>query len=113
VAENEGDKPGQQNSPHDEVTPACGEIEGGFVGELQEPPFDEPKHRALTAHKLALLFASIFAGALGVHYLCFMILALTGRNESAESLGRIFNVWLPALTGIVSSAATYYFTKER
>jgi len=89
------------------------EIEGGFVDQIQEPPFDGPKHRALTAQRLALLFACILGGALVLHYICFMILAIMGNNDALESVGRVFNVWLPALTGIVSSAATYYFTKER
>lgn len=89
------------------------EIEGGFVDALEEPPFNEPKHRAVTAQRLAMLFAWILAGSLVVHYACFMVLALTAQKESLEPLGRIFNVWLPALTGIVSSAATYYFSKER
>ena len=93
-------------------SPREAEIDGGFIDQIQEPPFDEPKHRALTAQKLALLFACILGGALAVHYVCFMVLAIMERNDAVESLGRIFNVWLPALTGIVSSAATYYFTKE-
>lgn len=89
------------------------EIEGGFVDALEEPPFNEPKHRAVTAQRLAMLFAWILAGSLLVHYACFMVLALTAQKDSLEPLGRIFNVWLPALTGIVSAAATYYFSKER
>lgn len=89
------------------------EIEGGFVDALEEPPFNEPKHRAVTAQRLAMLFAWILAGSLVVHYACFMVLALTAQKDSLEPLGRIFNVWLPALTGIVSAAATYYFSKER
>jgi hypothetical protein len=100
----------QANTPAATTEP---EIEGGFIDEIRELPFDESRHRALTAQRLAMLFASILAGALAVHYLCFMVLALMGKDQSIDALGRIFNVWLPALTGIVSSAATYYFTKER
>jgi hypothetical protein len=88
------------------------EIEGGFIGEIREPPFDERAHRAQTAQRLVMLFAWIFAGALAVHYVCFMVLSIMGREQSVDALGRIFNVWLPALTGIVSAGATYYFTKE-
>lgn len=89
-------------------------IDGGFVQEIQEPPFDEPKHRAQTAEKLALIFSGILSGALLVHYICFMILILTGKDKAAiEVLSQTLNVWLPALTGIMSSAATYYFTRER
>jgi hypothetical protein len=69
-------------APTSAARPEANEIEGGFVDEIQEPPFDEPKHRALTAQRLALLFAWILAAALGVHYLCFMILALKGHAES-------------------------------
>ena len=114
MSENAKDaQPETQVQPGIPPAPSESEIEGGFVDEIREPPFDEPKHRALTAQKLALMFAGILAAALALHYVCFMILAIMGRNESVESLGRVFNVWLPALTGIVSSAATYYFTKER
>ena len=95
-----------------DAAPPESEIEGGFVDEIRQPKFDEPRHRALTAQKLALLFAYILSGALATHYVCFMVLAMTGCNEGLESLGRVFNVWLPALTGIVSAAATYYFTRE-
>lgn len=96
----------EQEASFEQAVPATvneTEIEGGFVDEIYEPPFDEPKHRAVTAQRLALLFAGILAGALGIHYVCFMVLAIMGRDQSIDSLGRIFNVWLPALTGIVSS----------
>lgn len=89
------------------------EIDGGYVRELQERRFNEPKHRAETARMLAVAFAVMLAGTVVIHYTCFMILALYGRDKPMESLGQIFNVWLPALTGIVSASATYYFTKER
>ena len=89
------------------------EIEGGFVSEFPKVTFDERKHRAKTASRLAFTFAWIFAGALFVHYVMFFALALLGREDAMGALSDIFNVWLPALTGIVSAAATYYFTKER
>lgn len=89
------------------------DIEGGFVSELPEVTFDERRHRAETASKLAFTFAWILAGALLLHYIAFASLGLLGRNEAMIALSDVFNVWLPAMIGIVSSAATYYFAKER
>jgi hypothetical protein len=99
--------------PASQPTATEPDIEGGFVDEIREPPFDEPKHRAVTAQRLAMLFAYILAGALLVHYICFMVLAFRGQDKSIDSLEHVYIVWLPALIGIVSSAATYYFTKDR
>lgn len=89
------------------------EIEGGFVSEFPRVTFDERKHRARTASRLAFTFAWIFAGALFVHYITFFALTLLGREAAMGALSDVFNIWMPALTGIVSAAATYYFTKER
>jgi hypothetical protein len=90
-------------------------IDGGAVVNIpgREPHFDPKKHRALTAEKLAKWFTIILAGGLALHYVCFMILSFSGHSVQVEPLGQMFHGWFPALTSIVSAAATYYFTKER
>lgn len=99
-----GSQPNEQSLP---------EIDGGLIAEGPEPRFDESKHRAETASKLAFRLIYLFAGALAVHYIIFACLAFGERKDAIASLQDTFNVWLPALVGIVSAAATYYFTKER
>lgn len=90
-------------------------IEGGAVidNPARVPRFDHSKHRALTAEKLAKWFTAILAGGIVVHYVCFMALSFGGHKEEVEPLGQMFHGWFPALTSIVSAAATYYFAKER
>ena len=92
---------------------ADAEIEGGDVSDIPEVLFDERKHRAKTARLLALTLAGILAGTLLVHYVTYIILAHHDRQDVLTGLSEIFNVWFPALIGIVSGAATYFFTKER
>lgn len=88
-------------------------IDGGFVTEGPQYKFDERRHRAQTASKLAVMFAWILAGALGVHYIAITGLGLLDRGIALTNLSDAMNVWFPALVGIVSTTATYYFTKER
>src|SRR5437763_414211 len=89
-------------------------IEGGAVidNPAREPRFDHGQHRALTAEKLARWFTFILAGGILIHYICFMILSFSGHKEEVDPLGQMFHGWFPALTSIVSAAATYYFAKE-
>jgi hypothetical protein len=48
-----------------------------------------------------------------MHYTCTMILEFYDKREAVESLSKIFNNWLPVITGLAGSAVTYYFTKEK
>jgi hypothetical protein len=48
-----------------------------------------------------------------LHYLITTLLAFGGKEEAIKNLNSIFNAWLPALSSLVSAAATYYFTKEK
>jgi hypothetical protein len=36
-----------------------------------------------------------------------------GKTDGIASLEKIFNILLPVLSGLVSGASTYYFTKEK
>ena len=88
-------------------------IEGGEVGELRELRFHEAKHRAETARSLAKYLVFILGGSVALHYLLTAALAFAGKEEATKNLNSIFNAWLPAISSLVSAAATYYFTKEK
>lgn len=88
-------------------------IEGGFVSEITELEFHQEKHRAETARRLAYLLVWIMGVTVGIHYLATGILVGLGLADATESLARIFNIWLPVISGLVSAAATYYFTRDR
>lgn len=112
--------PSVSSSAHvDEIDAGIAEatdiIEGGNVlsDPQREPRFDVNQHRALTAEKLAKWFTAILAGGLLLHYLCMMILVFAGLKEQVEAFGQVFHGWFPAMTSIVSAAATFYFAKER
>lgn len=88
-------------------------IEGGYVGELTELEFHEAKHRAETARRLAFLLVWIMAITVGVHYIATGVLTSLGKGEATEGLAKIFNMWLPVISALVSAAGTYYFTREK
>ena len=87
-------------------------IEGGTIEALDELSFHEQKHRAETARKMAFLLVWIMAGSVGVHFLTTAVFAARGNSDAMDGLAKIFNMWLPVISGLVSSAATYYFTKD-
>jgi hypothetical protein len=88
-------------------------IEAGEVGEIRDLPFEEKKHRAETARSLARLLVWILGISVGVHYVLTSVLIIAGKDEATKNLNTIFNAWLPAISSLVSAAATYYFTREK
>jgi hypothetical protein len=87
-------------------------IEGGLVESFNNLPHKAVMHRAETAKRMAFLLVWILAGSVGIHFTVTAIFAACGLQEATELLAKIFNMWLPVISGLVSSAATYYFTKE-
>ena len=87
-------------------------IDGGYVEALEDLPFQQAKHRAETARKMAFLLVWIMAISVAVDFVGVGIFAAYNNTPGVEALGKIFNMWLPVISGLVSSAATYYFTKE-
>jgi hypothetical protein len=87
-------------------------VEGGYIRPLDEYSF-RARHREHTARTLAYVLVGILGGSFVLHYTATLVLQARGRIDAAESLARIFNAWLPAITGLVGSAVTYYFTKEK
>lgn len=88
-------------------------IEAGEVGELRDITFEEKKHRAETARSLAQLLVWILGGSVALHYVMTVVLVIAGKEEASKTLATIFNAWLPAISSLVSAAATYYFTREK
>ena len=88
-------------------------IEAGEVGELRDIAFEEKNHRAETARSLALWLVWILAGSVALHYILTVVLVIAGKDEASKTLSTIFNAWLPAVSSLVSAAATYYFTREK
>lgn len=72
----------------------------------------EVKHRADTARNLAYGLISILGGSFVIQALGMFMAASLGLEKIAESMTTLYTAWLPAITGLVSSAVTYYFTKE-
>ena len=87
-------------------------IEGGDVTELRELEV-KPPHRETTARLLAVLLVSILGGSALLHYLTLAVFVYLGKTDAADKLGTFFNAWLPAITALVGSATTYYFTREK
>jgi hypothetical protein len=90
----------------------AGVIDGGYVEALEDLPFQEARHRAETARKMAFLLVWIMAVSVAVDFVGVAVFAGFENTTAVESLGKIFNMWLPVISGLVSSAATYYFTRE-
>lgn len=97
----------------DEAKPEDQPIEAGEVGELHDLSFHEAQHRAETAKSLATWLVIILGASLALHYVLTVILAFGGKEEATKSLSSIFNAWLPAISSLVSAAATYYFTRDK
>jgi hypothetical protein len=87
-------------------------IEGGVVGPLEEVPF-EVRHRAETARLLAVALIVVLGLSFFVHYGVTAYFAVRGREDAVEALSRAFNVWLPVISSLAGSAATYYFTRGK
>lgn len=88
-------------------------IEGGKVEPLEEYPLEEKRHRAATARVLAYVLVGILGATILVQYGLTAWLVIAGRENGLAALDKQFNVLLPVLSGLVSGAVTFYFTKEK
>lgn len=89
-------------------------IEAGLVSEANKDlPFHKEKHQADTSRKLAFGLLIILGVTVIVHYLATLILELNEKHAAVESIEKIFNSWLPVISGLVGGAVTYYFTKDK
>jgi hypothetical protein len=95
-----------QHSPSED-----GEVKAGTVGPLDQLAYED-KYRAETATWLAKVLVGIFGASVGLHYVLTAVLVYCGKQDSINGLNDIFNAWLPVISGLVSAATTYYFTKK-
>jgi hypothetical protein len=91
-----------------------GVIEGGSVSDFQEYKWEpEKKHRAETARYLAYGLVGILALTILIQYGMTVVLICQNRESGVATLEKLFSTLLPVLSGLVSGAATYYFTREK
>ena len=88
-------------------------IDAGEVDAIRELPFRADRHRAQTSRWLAFAIVGLLAVTVAAHYSVVVVLNLSGRADAATAVARIFEVWLPIISGLSSAAVTYYFTKGR
>jgi hypothetical protein len=70
------------------------------------------QRHAQTASRLAGWLLGMLGGTVVLHYICIMILIVLKRDESVKILEDFYHSWLPVLSGLAGSAATYYFTRD-
>ena len=68
---------------------------------------------AETANKLVFWLLAIFAGSVVMHYGCLVLFVFYKRDDGVKILEDAFHSWLPVLAGLVGSAVTFYFAKDR
>ncbi len=89
-------------------------IDGGQISEVSELRVDPlKKDKAETTKRLAIILVVVLATSFLVHFIALMVLLMSGRQAEAETLNQTFSTWLPVISGLASSAVTYYFTKEK
>jgi hypothetical protein len=120
-----------QESPQNEIKVEEDEtIDGGEISQLKDPrdqslidggevkgvsdfeDFHERKHHVHTASKLGTLLVWMLGISFLLNLIGKIVLELYGFHEAAQSLSDDFKAWLPAITSLVASAVTYYFTRE-
>lgn len=92
--------------------PADGDIYAGAIQDIHELAFRPEQHRAQTSRWLAFVIILLLAASVAVHYGVITWMYLSGHSEVVPSLDRVFDVWLPVISGLASAAVTYYFTRS-
>jgi hypothetical protein len=88
-------------------------IDAGNVDAIEELPYEPLRHRERTAASLAKWLLILLAASWLFHYLTTLVLSCWGSATALDHLDRAFNIWFPVVSGLVGSAVTYYFTKEK
>ena len=74
------------------------------------PVFSPEEHRAKATKLLALLFAALIVCFIA-HFV--VIWNFIHDKQALDEFNRAFNIWIPVLSGLFGSAATFYFTQGR
>lgn len=77
-------------------------IEGGQIGTFEDLPYDPVRHRDDTARSLAYVLVAVLSFTVFAHYGTNIWLRVTGHEQVAEGISKIFDVWLPIISSLAS-----------
>jgi hypothetical protein len=104
----------EQPEENQTMTEDAPPIEGGLIIQAEKDlSFHKEKHHADTTRRLAYWLVIVLGGSIVIHYATVLVLEMYGYHKAVESLEKIFNSWLPVISGLVGAATTYYFTKGK
>ena len=75
------------------------------------PVFSPEEHRAKATKLLALLLFAALIVCFIAHFVA--IWNFIHDKQALDEFNRVFNIWIPVLSGLFGSAATFYFTQGR
>jgi hypothetical protein len=91
------------------------EIDEGSVDSPERlpggPQFSQEEHRAKATKLLALLLFAALIFCFLIHFVA--IWYFIHDKQALDEFNRVFNIWIPVLSGLFGSAATFYFTQGR
>lgn len=108
--------------PDPEEGPGEDDLDDFNIDEWEFDPseeFDPDKHKAYTAKALAITLLAILGSTILLHYGSLLYISHINASDEVARKARIepfiaaFNSWLPVISGLVSAACTYYFTRDR
>ena len=108
----ESQPPADSEKLTEEEDPDCDSVAGKSDEIVREPRLPdvwaEDRIQESSRRGFAVLLACILGGLCLIHYIGVILLVWNGKDE--KPLESAFHAWLPVISGIVASAATYYFT---
>jgi len=75
------------------------------------PRFSQEEHRAEATKLLALLLFAALIACFVAHFVT--IWYFIHDKQALDEFNQAFNIWIPVLSGLFGSAATFYFTQGR
>jgi hypothetical protein len=85
--------------------------EVAHVSQAPGPRFSQEEHRAKATKLLALLLFAALIVCFVAHFVA--IWYFIHDKQALDEFNRAFNIWIPVLSGLFGSAATFYFTQGR
>lgn len=62
--------------------------------------------------RITILLTSVLALTLILHT-SLTFWASYGKEDAAKNVAAVFNIWVPIISGLVSSAVTWFFTRQK
>jgi len=106
----------QKNRRNDGVDRADQIIDGGQITDIVVDPFrvaEIKKQKLSAARTIALTLILILAISVALHYGITILLLSSGKPTVVDVTERIFNSWLPVISGFAGAAVSYFFAKEK